>query len=98
MVTYKLDIPMKRTIFLLTAIAGAAMLQSCIFQRPVANMVPANNKTYNVSYLFEHDGCKVYRFYDQGHWVYFTNCKGDVTSISADSTHTRVVNNVRTNP
>ena len=40
-----------------------------------------NNSTYTVSYLFEHDGCKVYRFYDKGNYVYFTT-KGDVTSIT----------------
>ena len=39
-----------------------------------------NNSTYTVSYLFEHDGCKVYRFYDKGNYVYFTT-RGDVTSI-----------------
>ena len=40
-----------------------------------------NNSTYTVSYLFEHDGCKVYRFYDKGNYVYFTT-RGDVTSIT----------------
>ena len=44
-----------------------------------------NNSTYTVSYLFEHDGCKVYRFYDKGNYVYFTT-RGDVTSITNDST------------
>ena len=29
-----------------------------------------NNSTYTVSYLFEHDGCKVYRFYDKGNYVH----------------------------
>lgn len=87
---------MKRTLTFLTAIAGALMLYSCTIQRPITEAPPANNKTYEVSYLFEHDGCKVYRFYDQGHWVYFTNCKGEVTSVKADSTQERVVNIVRT--
>ena len=44
-----------------------------------------NNSTYTVSYLFEHDGCKVYRFYD-----YFTT-RGDVTSITNDSTAQRTI-------
>ncbi|HCY41263.1 MAG TPA: hypothetical protein DHV48_07910 [Prolixibacteraceae bacterium] len=60
-----------------------------------AETVPANNDTYQVEYLFEHDGCKVYRFEDRGHYVYFTNCVGDVTSIQKDSTEARVINQIR---
>ncbi len=30
---------------------------------------------YNVRFLFEVDGCRVYRFED-ARYVYFTNCKG----------------------
>ena len=74
------------------------MFYSCTIQRPITEAPPANNKTYEVSYLFEHDGCKVYRFYDQGHWVYFTNCKGEVTSVKADSTRGRVGYIVRAGP
>lgn len=29
-----------------------------------------NNETYKISYLFEHDGVKVYRFTDRGNDVY----------------------------
>lgn len=49
-----------------------------------------NNETYKISYLFEHDGVKVYRFTDRGNDVYFTT-KGDVTSIKNDSTAERTV-------
>lgn len=49
-----------------------------------------NNSTYTVSYLFEHDDCKVYRFYDKGNYVYFTT-RGDVTSITNDSTAQRTI-------
>ncbi|MDR2913237.1 MAG: DUF4884 domain-containing protein [Tannerella sp.] len=58
---------------------------------PILTTVPHNNKTYDVEYLFEHDGCKVYSFYDRGNRVYFTNCNGDVTSFVNDSTSTRTV-------
>lgn len=30
---------------------------------------------YKVEFLFEQDGCKVYRFYD-GRTVYFSDCSG----------------------
>lgn len=71
---------------------------SCSVNLPVATSTPQNNKTYEVDYLFEHEGCKVYRFRDNGNYVYFTNCVGDVTSLKNDSTRTRVVNKVNIQP
>lgn len=38
-----------------------------------------NNVEYQVGFLFEHDGCKVYRFYDEGH-RYFVKCENGSTS------------------
>jgi hypothetical protein len=70
-------------------------LNSCYVGVPIKAEKPANNESYEVDYLFEHEGCKVYRFYDRGNYVYFTNCAGNVTSIGKDSTETRVVNYVR---
>lgn len=71
-------------------------LPSCFtFSYPVSTDKPDNNRTYQVDYLFEHDGCKVYRFYDMGNYVYFTNCQGDVTAIKTDSTAHRATNSVR---
>ncbi|MBN1924684.1 MAG: DUF4884 domain-containing protein [Prolixibacteraceae bacterium] len=68
---------------------------SCYSRRPIFSDRPANNKTYEVEYLFEYDGCKVYRFYDNGNYVYFTNCRGEAISFSNDSINTRIVNHVR---
>ena len=62
---------------------------------PLTIKSPENNNTYNVEYLFEYEGCKVYRFYDRGEYIYFTNCQGDVTSFASDSTKTRIENHVR---
>jgi len=70
-------------------------LSFCYASVPIKAEKPENNKTYEVDYLFEHDGCKVYRFYDKGNYVYFTNCEGTVTSIEKDSVETRVMNQVR---
>jgi hypothetical protein len=33
-----------------------------------------NNKDIQVELLFVHDGCSVYRFMDDGHYVYYTVC------------------------
>ncbi|MDR0559293.1 MAG: DUF4884 domain-containing protein [Prevotellaceae bacterium] len=67
------------------------VLYSCGMQRrPISVNAPQNNRTYRIEYLFEHDGCKVYRFMDDGHYVYFTNCRGTADSIESDSI--RIVN------
>ena len=65
-------------------------LASCYTGIPLKSGKSENNRTYEVSYLFEHDGCKVYRFYDMGHYVYFTT-RGDVTAIKNDSTQHRTI-------
>jgi len=78
-------------LFALLAITGLCV--SCYVQQPLSVEQAANNKTYDVEYLFEHDGCKVYRFKDNGDYVYFTNVRSDVTSIPNDSTV--VMNKVR---
>ncbi|GET35009.1 DUF4884 domain-containing protein [Prolixibacter bellariivorans] len=74
----------------------AINLLSCATGIPLSNTRSENNKTYRVQYLFQHDGCKVYRFYDEGHYVYFTNCSGETTSMVKDSTGTvRITNMIR---
>lgn len=83
---------MKRLIKSSLLIIFIINLSSCVLQTPIETVKPVNNNTYNVQYLFEHNGCKVYRFMDLGHYVYFTNCNSDVTSIENDSIHTRVIN------
>jgi hypothetical protein len=40
-----------------------------------------DNHEFNVDLLFEHDGCRVYRFRDGGYNRYFTNCKGSTSWI-----------------
>ena len=60
----------------------------CATSIPIQTKEPENNKTYQVDYLFEHEGCKVYRFYDRGNYVYFTNCNGE-TIMKTDSTEVR---------
>jgi hypothetical protein len=68
---------------------------SCTVSRPIAVVPSDNNTTYQVDYLFEHDGCKVYRFYDKGNYVYFTNCNGEAIAIENDSTETRIINTTK---
>jgi hypothetical protein len=70
------------------------MMASCSVQKPIASAPPQNNQTYKVDYLFEHDGCKVYRFLDREGYVYFTNCNGEAiarTDSTAVQNETRLV-------
>jgi Domain of unknown function (DUF4884) len=60
-------------------------LQGCIYQRPVFTKTASNNKDYKVSFLFEHDGCKVYRFEDRGEFIYFTSCNGETMKTQTDT-------------
>jgi hypothetical protein len=71
-------------------------IQSCGIYEPISTKAPANNESYQVDYLFEHEGIKVYRFLDRGRWVYFTNCAGDLTSFQNDSV--RITNTIRKIP
>ncbi|TDW99238.1 DUF4884 domain-containing protein [Dinghuibacter silviterrae] len=63
-------------------------LAACSPNIPIQTAKAQNNQTYKVSYLFEQDGCKVYRFFDNGNPVYFTNCNGETTKLG-DSTQAR---------
>jgi hypothetical protein len=64
------------------------MATSCATSVPLERKNSDNNQTYKVDYLFENDGCKVYRFYDRANYVYFTNCQGE-TIAKTDSTEMR---------
>jgi hypothetical protein len=78
----------------------AIVLAGCVYPhyaQPVTTTQPNNNGDYKVSYLFEYEGCKVYRFYDYGNNVYFTNCSGDTVAF-ADSTQVRSTGFFRNKP
>ena len=72
---------LQRFLPLLFLIIGA-----CKTNMPISTVVPDNNTTFQVDYLFELDGCKIYRFYDQGRWVYFSKCDNSMSVINRDST------------
>ena len=39
-----------------------------------------NNKNIKVDFLFENEGCKVYRFKDSGNIHYYTNCTSTIST------------------
>lgn len=68
--------------FYLIFIIGALLsIAACTPKMPIYTKPSSNNKDYNVSYLFEHDGCKVYRFMDGSNCVYFTSCQGETVFV-----------------
>lgn len=81
---------MKQLLYFFTISLILFGLASCNINKPLASDKAQNNKTYTVDYLFEQDGCKVYRFNDDGRYVYFTNCTGEVSTAKTDSTKTQV--------
>ncbi len=86
---------MKTITLLASILASVLILQSCSSTRmPVSSHIPENNQNYVVDFLFEHDGCRVYRFYDRGNYVYFTNCFSDINSVVNDSTVIRTITKV----
>lgn len=82
---------MRKFYFPLILLAAALAMGSCS-QLPISTSEPINNNTYTVDYLFDHDGCKVYRFYDKGKHVYFVNCKESFSTISPDSVQSGNIN------
>jgi hypothetical protein len=72
---------MRYLFFLLVVVT----IGSCTVQHPITHEPARNNQDYKVDYLFEHDGCKVYRFWDGSYYVYFTNCTGEAVART-DST------------
>ena len=94
-IAMKMKKTLRISVFLLLAGMSAA---SCITQHSVSVSQSSNNPDYRVSYLFEHDGCRVYRFYDtwSGSYVYFTT-QGDMTAIPNDSTRRQTVTYRRQN-
>jgi hypothetical protein len=52
------------------------------------------NGNFIVEFLFEQNGCKMYRFKDGGRYVYWSDCQGKVQSdYSTQSGKTRVTHN-----
>jgi hypothetical protein len=83
---------MKKILFIALCISTFIFI-NCHPQRsfPLTTQKSDNNPTYEVEYLFIHDGCKVYRFYDKGSYVYFTSCNGETTGVTTDSTGTKYI-------
>jgi len=64
---------------ILFALIALSFLTSC--EKQGLKCEKSNNPNYDVTFLFEHDGIKVYRFFD-GRYHYFTS-KGETISTKS---------------
>jgi hypothetical protein len=60
--------------FWLFLLLGAAL--GC--EKSPVSQSSSNNPNIAVDFLFEHEGCKLYRFYDGGRAIYYANCGGRI--------------------
>lgn len=70
----------------ITALLALVVLTGCERAeppKPVAAAVTPNG--YSVKKLFEHDGCALYRFYDDGYSRYFAKC-GKAQAVTEEHT------------
>ena len=72
---------------------GAILFGACT-NEPMSKEQLGKNDGFEVEYLFEKDGIKVYRFWDSGHYHYFTS-EGETISIQTvgKTTYSENINN-----
>ena len=54
-------------------VATVGVLVGCA--QPPKSTIQTDNYNFELGKLFTTDGCTVYRFYDAGHYHYFTKCE-----------------------
>jgi len=70
---------------------SAVLLTGCVKNAKES----VQNENFTVEFLFEQNGCKMYRFKDGGRYVYWSDCQGKVQSdYSTQSGKTRVTHHV----
>lgn len=68
-----------KTKILRAVVVLCTMFASCGDIVAPEKQINSTNSSYNVEKLFTADGITVYRFFDSGHYVYFTNKSGNVS-------------------
>lgn len=86
---------MKKTlaIYIVFILFGATLFGACS-NDPMSKERLGKDDGFEVEFLFEKDGLKVYRFWDAGHFHYFTT-KGETisTQTSGKQTYSENINN-----
>lgn len=73
------------TFNVLPSLMIAVLLGGCSEEDPVS-VSRTDNPAFNVGLLFEHDGCRVYRFRDGHHYIYFARCVDGQVRTTWDET------------
>ena len=60
-----------------------AVMVGCVDSKEPVRTESTNNPTVPVAMLFEHDGCRVYRFIDADRYRYYANCQHS-SSVSSE--------------
>ena len=78
---------MKRilTFYTIIIVLGAMIFGACI-NEPISKERIGKDDGFEVEYLFDKDGVKVYRFFDNGHYHYFTTKGETISTQSAGKT------------
>lgn len=69
---------MKKLLFIPLALLLSGAQEDCDPRQPEGRPEDTRSTTakkYDTTFMFEYEGCKLYRFYD-GHYIYWANCKG----------------------
>ena len=86
---------MKKTLAIYIVLIGlGAMLFGACTNEPMSKERLGKDDGFEVEYLFEKDGVKVYRFYDNGHTHYFTTGGETIsTQTAGKQTYSENINN-----
>ena len=81
------------TFYTIIIVLGAMIFGACR-NEPMSKERLGKDDGFEVEYLFEKDGIKVYRFWDSGHYHYFTS-KGETISTQTigKTTYSENINN-----
>jgi len=86
---------MKKTlaIYIALIMVGAIIFGACT-NEPISKERIGKDDGFEVEYLFDKDGVKVYRFWDNGHYHYFTT-KGETISVQRVDKNTTYKENIK---
>jgi len=84
--------PTSKTLLLVSTLLAFVFLSSCV-EEPHSEVINGN---FTVQFLFEQDGCKMYRFNDGGEFIYWSTCDGKVQYTVTEDDNTYPVTSITT--
>jgi hypothetical protein len=81
------------SLYVIVITLGAIIFGACR-NEPMSKERLGKDDGFEVEYLFDKDGVKVYRFYDNGHYHYFTT-KGETISVQTQTKNQTYNENIK---